>query len=101
MKAMNGALSQNCRSHWITFRHGHQADFAAKLGGGELLELTRKSSQMPTTRYFSRAFNLSLSRFTKTKSLTETTAEGRLVQPRALDCAFVCGSGGGSNSDEG
>ena len=45
MKATNGALrglSQNCRSHWITFRHGHQIDFAAKLGGGEPPELTRK-----------------------------------------------------------
>ena len=45
MKATNGALkglSQNCQSHWITCRHGHRVDFAAKLGGGELPELTRK-----------------------------------------------------------
>ena len=41
MKATNGAL-HNCRSHWITFRHRHQVEFAAKLGGGELPELTRK-----------------------------------------------------------
>lgn len=46
MKATNGALwelSQTCRNLWITyFRHRHQIEFAAKLGGGELLELTRK-----------------------------------------------------------
>ena len=45
MKATNGALrglSQNCRSHWITFGHGHQVDFAVKLGEGELPELTRE-----------------------------------------------------------
>ena len=45
MKATNGALrglSQNCRSHWITFRHRHQVEFAAKLRGGGLLGLTRK-----------------------------------------------------------
>ena len=35
--------------------------------------------------YFSRAFNLSLSPFKKTKSPTETAAESRLVRPRALD----------------
>jgi len=33
-------MSQNRWSHWITFRHWHQVEFAAKLGGGELLELT-------------------------------------------------------------
>ena len=45
MKATNGVLrelSQNCGSQWITFRHGHQVDFAAILGGGELSELARK-----------------------------------------------------------
>ena len=45
MKATNGALrrlSQNCRGHCITFRHRHHVKFAAKLGGGELPELTRK-----------------------------------------------------------
>ena len=43
---------------------------------------------MLTTRYFSRAFNLSLSPFKNTKLPTETVAEGRLVLPRALDFAL-------------
>ena len=45
MKATKGALrrlSQNCRGHCLTFRHGHHIAFAAKLGGGELPELTKK-----------------------------------------------------------
>ena len=45
MKATNRALwglGQNCRGHWITFRHRYEVEFAAELGGGELPELTRK-----------------------------------------------------------
>ena len=46
MKATNGVLqglSQNCCSHWITFRHRHQVEFAAKLGGSELPRMTELS----------------------------------------------------------
>ena len=45
LKATNGALQglgQNCRGHWITFRHRYKVEFAAELGGGELPKLTRE-----------------------------------------------------------
>ena len=47
-----------------------------------------RSSLTLTTRYFSRAFSLSLSPFKKTKSPTEIAAEGTLVRPCALDFAL-------------
>ena len=84
MKATNGALrelSQNCGSQWITFRQGHQVDFAAKLGGGELSELARKVLTNADHEVF-------LTGFQFLKSQTETTAEGRLVRPRTLDLAL-------------
>ena len=90
MKATNGALrglSQNCRSHWVTFRHRHQVDFAAKLGGGELSELARKVLTNADYEVF------------PTTAETETTAGFRLVRPQALDFALKYDSAGNSNSD--
>ena len=92
-KATNGALrglGEDCRGHWITFRHRYKVKFAADPGGVELPELTREVFMNVDHEllYFLQAFSLSRSPFKKTKSPTETGAEGWLVRPRALDFAL-------------